>query len=303
MKKPSWVNPLLGSALFLLFSCAGGVESQVLRADYYNLALDLHGQGLYDRAEFYYRESLTAGGSDRDILYNLALLYLETGKPDQAEERLLLLHRQDPLHRPLLNALGLVSFQREEWEQALEWYDRTLAVYPRDGNALFNSALVLEKMEREEEAKKRWETLWEERKDQDVFSRLYPYYSDALREDRLVLLEAFEPKTDNGIDKKEELLLELYREMGRHDEALALIDSLLNRHLDDETDKLGEAYFYRGEILLSLFQNEDGLTALKEAFRRGYGSASERDALRESLDPDVAEAVAELEKIYLPGNN
>jgi len=296
LKKPSWVRLPFLLLLPLLFSCAGEPEKATLYGDYYNLARDLHGAGRYDRAEFYYLACLKGDRSRGDCLFNLSLLYLETNRPDKALPYLTELHHRDGENLLVMDNLGVAYSLKEEWDEALAWYGRVLEIFPWDRTALYNGALVQTRKGEGEKSLASLEKLWERDKSYPTAMALWERTGERSPEERLSYLEEAETGEKGEILDLNRKKLDSFLSLERQGEALDLLDILI----ESDPEREGEYLFTRGILLLNHNQSEEGLTDLREAFRKGYRDGARLSSVKSQLSPSLGEVVNKLESLYFP---
>ena len=299
MKRPFSARLLfLFSVLAVFFSCAGTPEGEHLADDYYNLAREFHRLGLYDRAKNYYLICLDREPEGRDALYNLALVYLETGNPDKALPFLEKLFSFDRNNLVIMDALGIAYSLKEEWDVSLSWYDRVLEIFPWDGTALYNSALILSDQEKPGEALERLDRLWTRDKSYRTAIALWERTEERTAEVRGEYLESAVTEDE---DQKVDLMkreFTFYLTQNREDEALVLAGELKEKDPEQE----GWYWFKEGELLLRQYRTEEGLTSVREAFRKGFHRESDISALAEQLAPNYRNIIREMEDLYFPEN-
>ena len=267
--------------------------------DYYNLAVELHSIKEYDRAEIYYKKCLSLAKNQNDCLFNLALLYLETERPQHAKPLLEQLLTRDSKNRSVINAMGVVFSQQKEWDQALEWYEKSLSLFPWDFEALYNEALVYDAKEESLKAREILEILWERERTYRLFTLLYPYYENEENKKKIELLLQVETGGVEEKDAVEKELLNIYLENDSFEEALLLLESLYEREQNKRTEKGGEYLFLKGDLLLSLYRTQEGLTSIREAFRKGYDDRERITDLADRLAPSTRHILLQWEELYL----
>ncbi|MDC7222730.1 MAG: tetratricopeptide repeat protein [Spirochaetales bacterium] len=298
MKRRFSVKPLLLILALTgcFFSCTLGPEEEVLVGDYYNLARDFQDLGEYDRAEYYYKLCLERTPDDRQSRYNLALMYLTQGEADRALDQLKKLHHADEAQLSVMNSMAIAYSLKEEWEEALSWYDKVLEQFPWDETALYNGALIYTKMEKPEESLAWLEKLWERDKSYQTAMALWDRTGELSAEERLVYLEGAESSDEDELTELYKKKFDLYWEVDLKEEALLLADTLKTA----DPDNAGLYWFKEGEILLEQYRLEEGLAAVREAFRKGFQDEAELTALLDQLAPSYREVLEELEGLYFP---
>jgi lipopolysaccharide biosynthesis regulator YciM len=296
LKKLFWVRRFL-PVLFCfgtLFSCVQGPEEETLHIDYYNLAREFYDLGDYDRAEYYYSLVLGEDSSNRESRYNLALLYLKQGEGNKALGHLKKLYAADEANLSVMNSIGIAYSLKEEWEDALEWYGKVLELFPWDETALYNGALIYTKQENTEESLKWLEKLWERDKSYQTAMALWERTSDKTAEERRGYLEEAETSDEDEIKELDIMKFDFYLSENYTEEALLLVDNLK----EEDSENEGWYCFKEGELLLSLYRIEEGLAAVREAFRKGFHESADLEAFAEQLSPGYREVFEELEELY-----
>jgi tetratricopeptide (TPR) repeat protein len=112
-------------------------------------------------AEGEYRESLKLDPKDSEAAQNLAAIYILQDRLDDAERlnRWVVQEKpkdEDTLENAYFN-LGIVYDRQNKLEQALNMYKLALQVAPWDAAAYVNTAVILERLNRKQEALTYWE--------------------------------------------------------------------------------------------------------------------------------------------------
>jgi tetratricopeptide (TPR) repeat protein len=112
-------------------------------------------------AESEYRESLKLDPKDSEAAQNLAAIYILQDRLDEAEKlnRWVVQEKpkdEDTLENAYFN-LGIVYDRQNKLEQALNMYKLALQVAPWDAAAYVNTAVILERLNRKQEALAYWE--------------------------------------------------------------------------------------------------------------------------------------------------
>jgi tetratricopeptide (TPR) repeat protein len=112
-------------------------------------------------AESEYRESLKLDPKDSEAAQNLAAIYIIQDRLDDAEKlnRWVVQEKpkdEDTLENAYFN-LGIVYDRQNKLEQALNMYKLALQVAPWDAAAYVNTAVILERLNRKQEALTYWE--------------------------------------------------------------------------------------------------------------------------------------------------
>jgi tetratricopeptide (TPR) repeat protein len=121
-------------------------------ADLFGAALKLHQSGRLVEAEALYRRTLAIRPNHADALHLLGVIASQTGRHHlsvQLIERAIQEDNNNPLY---YSNCGLSLAALNRFEQALENYDRALAIHPDYAEALFNRGVTLQKLRRPHEA-------------------------------------------------------------------------------------------------------------------------------------------------------
>jgi predicted Zn-dependent protease len=222
--------------------------------------------------------------------YNLALAYARAKRPGDAESVLKRLLARDPQNTQLLSALGWVYHLSGKEEEALAQYTSVLSLSPADVNALYNSGIILWKLNRLHEA-------------MDQFTALLsrsPDDTDALFAAGSLLLSMDDPAASGDMlsrylakkpaDTEAWYLVaagaERQKKYGRAIEAYEKIVAI------DAAQ--GDAWFGETRLLLTVVEDpQRGLDALGKALAAGFSDKEAAKALLAStslLERDNVEA-------------
>ncbi len=213
-------------------------------------------------AETCYRHVLNMHPAHADALHMLGLVFYQTKRPDAAVDLINQAIAENGPSTPIyLTNLGVVLVSQGKYENALEVYDRVLALKPDHSDAHRNRAIVLTRLNRFEEALVSYDKLvalkpddakaWFDRA--NALSKLRKF-GEALENCDKAL--ALKPDYIEAINGRSAIL----RELGRFDEALACCDELL-------TLKPGypDAYNTHGTVLRRLNRNAEALASFDRA--------------------------------------
>ncbi len=212
---------------------------------------------------------------DAGLLFNLAQMVEQTGERQRAEELLRKSLEIQPQQPGALSRLaGLIAGADRKFDEALELLERALELVPDEPGLLYQKAAVLFELGRPEESEQLLETVLEKRPQfkeaQALLSRL-KQEGGAIREDPEELRKALEQ--DPGNPELKARLLQTHLLARRYDEALPLIDELLELKPDDAGLRLN-----RGIVLSNLAERDAGkLRAAREELRAALGSFETKD--------------------------
>lgn len=114
---------------------------------------------LFDRAEIK-AKAAARDTTDANAELISARYHLARGTSNDANQALLILEQlsKTGVETPeALNDLGVAQFQLTNYDEAIVYFTRALAKSPNYGEALFNRALVYERLNRDVEARKDWQ--------------------------------------------------------------------------------------------------------------------------------------------------
>lgn len=107
--------------------------------------------GRKDEARGAYEQVLKYDPQNREALSDITALEAER-TPGEALQRLMDLEREYPNFSPIKAQIGMVCARMEDYEGALDWLRRALAITPDATMYQYNLALVLDRLGRHEEA-------------------------------------------------------------------------------------------------------------------------------------------------------
>lgn len=118
----------------------------------------------------------------------LAFSEMMSGSWDEADRHFQLLSHttnQNILKATAFNARGCMLAARKEWDQALHYFERSIEIYPKLKDPLFNRALVLMELGKYQDAKQIWLELAKvDREDWEVLLQLAACYIQEGQEDQ-----------------------------------------------------------------------------------------------------------------------
>ncbi len=275
---------LLLPIVLLLASCVTGVSPREAAKAYYDLGNAYAQLGDQNKATAAYLRALQLDGSLFQASYNLARAYIESNQYAKATSLLSDLLAKDPRNTITLETLGYAAYKQNKLDVALGYYRRVLDLAPADKNALYNTALILEKQGKNEEALV-------------TFKRLYAISSDPTVLPHMGMLEIALDDLPDGIR-----YLEAYRkEKGDDFDVLVALGRAYQKQ--EEFDRALSAYnaaialkptasdvlFDKATILLTAIDDaKEGLKTLHAAIEAGFADEGKAKAL--VSNPNLVEA-------------
>jgi tetratricopeptide (TPR) repeat protein len=134
---------------FTLASCSSGSSSTPsgTPAQLLNQGLVASKAGNYGQAATYFNQVVIKDSNNAKNLqaiayYNLGVIYQQQGLTDKAISNFKLSLALDPTYPPANFDLA-IALTPSDPQQALSYYNKILAVNPKDANSLFNSGLLM----------------------------------------------------------------------------------------------------------------------------------------------------------------
>jgi len=150
---------ILLAAALIFSGCVTDNRSRNVAGEYYNIGNAYADLGQYDKAAAAFENALRLDASLVKADFNLALAYGKMKRYDDAAVILKRLLLRDPQNTLLLSTLAWDYHLAGKDGAALEQYDDVLALSPADSDALYNSGIVLWKLDRKDEALARLQKL------------------------------------------------------------------------------------------------------------------------------------------------
>jgi tetratricopeptide (TPR) repeat protein len=262
----------------LLAGCATGPSYKDIAAEYYNVGNAYFDIGQFDKAAKFYSDAMRLDPSLTLARYNLALTLIQAQKYQDGEKLLIDLLAGDPQNTTVLATLGWAYHAEGKDEEALARYDRILEISPENQNALYNSALLLWKMDHKDQAVDRYKKLL----------AIAPDNEDALYGIGSLLLSLDDPQTaieylNRYLQHKPDdadaqlLLADGYERLKKYSQALEAYDKITTSN-----SKEPRAWFGKARLLLTVIEDPDkGLNALNQALQLGF---HDMDAIKTLLD-------------------
>jgi tetratricopeptide (TPR) repeat protein len=287
---------LLAAALGLA-GCVTDTRTRSVAADYYNIGNAYAELGQYDKAASAYENAVRLDAGMVKADFNLALAY---GKMKRYEDAAVILKRlllNDPQNTLILSTLGWDYHLAGKDGEALAQFDAVITLSPADPDALYNSAIILWKLDRKDEALARLRKLLANSPDDT--DALFAAGSILLALDDAAgsgeMASRYLQKKPDDVDgwymvaAGAERLQKYSRELEAFDRIIAL-DS-----------KQADAWFGETRLLLTVIEDpQRGLDALSKAFAAGFHDTAAIKALLDSpalLERDKVEAALKERKL------
>lgn len=287
---------LLGVALGFS-GCVTDTRSRSVAADYYNIGNAYADLGQYDKAASAYENAVRLDASMVKADFNLALAYGKMKRYDDAAVILKRLLLRDPQNTLILSTLGWDYHLAGKDGDALAQYDAVITMSPADPDALYNSAIILWKLDRKDEALERLRKLLANT----------PADTDALFAAASILLSQDDPAgsgemVSRYLEKKPDDVDGWYlaaagaERQQKYSRELEAFDRIIA--LDA---KQADAWFGEARLLLTVVEDpQRGLDALSKALAAGFHDPAAIKALLDSpalLERDKVEAALKDRKL------
>lgn len=291
---------ILSAVVALLAGCVTSTGGKVIASDYYNIGNAYFDLGQYDKAITYYQSALRVDPTLVKADYNLALTFVRMKRNDDAIAILKRLLANDKKNTTVMAALGWAYHQAGKDGEALTQYDVLLVLSPADQNALYNSGIILWKLDRKPEALERFRKVLSFTAD-DTDS-LYAAGSILLSMDdaqgSLDMMSRYADKKSDDVDAWF-LIAAAAERLHKYSRALEAYDKIIA--LDP---KQGSAWFGETRLLLTVVEDpEKGLSALDKALAAGFKDREAIKALLASpqlLEKDRVEAALKAKDLLPP---
>ncbi|MBW3518005.1 lipopolysaccharide assembly protein LapB [Flavobacterium sp. NKUCC04_CG] len=107
-----------------------------------NMALIYHQEGKYEEAEKALIEARKADPSDMNLLLTQMDMYLKSNNMGKYEELAKEALAKNPNDDVLLYNLGVTSYQAKKYTEAQQYYEKAIAINPKSENAYLNLAIL-----------------------------------------------------------------------------------------------------------------------------------------------------------------
>lgn len=282
---------LLAVVALLASGCVTGVPESDVANLYFTLGKAYFDLGQFDNAVKAYAQALEYDPSLAKAGYNLAHVYLETGRISDAKDILEDLLDDDPENTIVLSTLGWAYYLEGNLTEALAIYQRVSDRLSGDVDALFNTATLLWRLERYDEALDTFLELREIDPTGDYvpsIAELYELLGES--EQAIAYWELYVTGHDDSTAERLRLA-HLYASARDYGKAVRMYSDAIDRLKTPDANAL----FERAKILLVYIEDfELGLKELVEAFDAGY---SDEAAVSELAAEAPAEVKTELVRL------
>ena len=286
-----WLSVFPGLVGLIFASCATGVPEIEVADLYFKLGSAYFDLAQYDNAVSAYSQALDLDSTLVKAGYNLAHVYLETGRLEEAKRMLESLMADEPDNTILLSTLAWATYREGDLEGALALYEQVRDKLEGDPDTLFNAATLLWELERYEEALSGFLELYELDQSSEylsVISELYAATGDA--DKAIVYLERFIVERPAPSAEKISLAI-LYEDVRDYGKSVAMFDEIIEE--SEEVDP--QVHFDRARILLVYIEDYiGGVEGIEAALTGGYSDRSAIDQLTELLPTAVSDEIIAL---------
>ena len=247
-------------------SCATGIPEKDVAQLYFNLGNAYFELGDYDGSTKAYLNAIELGGDLPQAGYNLARMYIESGKVADGIKALQDLLKEDPDNSILISTIGWAYFLSGEYEKSVEMYERIIMRMPTDVNGLYNAAVLSWELGRKDQALSLYERLYEQSDDEEVLYKIASIQTDLENWNGAIdTLLKYTAKKDDDADAYY-LLGIAYTAERYYGEALEAFESAIEARDDDPI-----IHFEKAVILLLYIENlDEGIKSLERAVELGF---------------------------------
>ena len=286
-----WLLVVLLSVVVLAGCATGGVPEAEVAQLYYNLGNTYFELNQLDSAIRAYQHAISLDESLVTAGYNLARVHIESGKIEEGKKLLEQLLEEDPENSILLGTLGWAYYLQSDFDSSLALYLQILERIANVQNALFNAAVLSEKLDKKDDALVFYLQLYDLKPSAEVLYRLGYLYFDLNEPAKAIeYLEVYRKEAPEDYDG----LLTLSRAYALeryYANALELYDLVLEVNENDPV-----VYFEKAEIQLLYIENlEEGIKSLRAALEYEF---DDNTRLMELLDSPELKYRDDVSKLY-----
>ena len=270
LKRPIGYIGVLLITLIAILACETGIPPGEVAELYYNLGNAYFDLNEFDSAVNAYLNALALDSTLPQAGYNLARVYIESGKIDEGMEELNRLLEEDPENGILMSTLAWAHFLQGEYEAAYEVYVGITKRTPTDQNGLYNAAVLAWKLEKRTEALQFYERLYAESGENEVLYRVTSILMDMERwSDAIDQLLIYLNQNPSDGDAYFDLGL-AYAAEQLYGDALDAFDNAIELKSDDPS-----ILFEKAVVLLLFIENlEEGVKHLDLAVNAGFNDTN-----------------------------
>ena len=286
-----WHSVFLGLVGLAFASCATGVPETEVADLYFKLGSAYFDLAQYDNAVSAYSQALDLDNTLVKAGYNLAHVYLETGRIVEAKRMLESLMADEPENTILLSTLAWATYREGDLEGALGLYEQVREKLEGDPDTLFNTATLLWELERYDEALSGFLELHELDQSSEYLSVISELYAATDDTDKaIVYLERFLAESPAETAEKVSLA-RLYEDVRDYGKSVAMYDEIIEE--SEEGDS--HVHFDRARILLVYIEDYiGGVEGIEAALTGGYSDRSGFDDLTNLLPTSVSDELIAL---------
>lgn len=116
-------------------------------------------QDLAEKAREYYNKGIELGSGEEalDMKANVAMTYIATSNPMQGISMLTEILKEDPEHEAAIFNLGILSIQSNQYDKAVERFEKLVSLYPENLQGQFYLGLSYKESGKDQKARKQFE--------------------------------------------------------------------------------------------------------------------------------------------------
>jgi tetratricopeptide (TPR) repeat protein len=210
------------------------------------------------------------------IRSNLAGVYLDYGKYDQAEDQWLMALAGKPDNVITMNALGVLYTREEKYDQAQKYLLMAIHTRPQWADAYYNYAIVLQRIGKRPQA---LEAFQQSIKLAPVNPIAPLWYGKALLEDQNYREAEIQFKRSYALQPSDDALrglADVYLQTGQNDQAMATLRQYLQHSAYD-----GTAHLQLAKLLRAAGQKEQAAAEYRAVLVTDPGNVEATDALKQ----------------------